>query len=157
MQTSTRAATLEANKALLRRYKTGILNERTLDALAEVAAVDYVDHAPFSGQPPGLDGLKQRVSMLWHALDPHWTIDDVIAENDMVVLRWHLSGTHRAAFAGIDATGKRCAIRGIDMYRVRDGRMVEHWNAVDLFGFRQQVLGASRLQPLLKNDGRPSI
>lgn len=141
MPASTGSQTLEANKALLRRYKTGILNERNLDALGEVAAVDYVDHAAFPEQSPGLDGLKQRAAMLWEALDPHWTIDDVIAEDDIVVLRWHLSGTHVAPFAGIAATGKPCVIRGIDMYRVREGRMVEHWNAVDLYGFQQQVRG----------------
>jgi steroid delta-isomerase-like uncharacterized protein len=130
---------LEANKALLRRYKTGILNARDVDALGEVAAVDYLDHAAFPGQAPGLEGLKQRASILWQALDPHWTIDDVIAERDIVVLRWHLSGHHVGAFAGIAATGQPCGIRGIDVYRVHNGKIAEHWNAVDIYGFWQQV------------------
>lgn len=133
--------TLDMNKRLLRRYKTGILNDRDLAALEEVAAVDYLDHAAFPGQAPGLAGLKQRATTLWQALDPHWVIDDVVAENDMVVLRWHLSGRHVGDFAGLAATGKPCVIRGIDMYRVRDGKMAEHWNVVDLYGFLQQVTG----------------
>lgn len=136
-------STLESNKALLRRYKTGILNERDADALREVATVDYLDHAAFPGQAPGLEGLKQRAQILWRALDPTWTIDDVIAEGDRVVLRWHLTGRHVGAFAGVAPTGRPCVIRGIDMYRVRDGKMCEHWNVVDTFGFVQQVSEAA--------------
>jgi predicted ester cyclase len=139
MPTGATAATLEANKALLRRYKVGILNSRDVDALGEVAAVDYLDHAAFPGQAPGLVGLKQRITTLIQALNPFWTIHDVVAEGDMVVLRWSHSGTHVGEFMGVPATGRRFVSRGIDMYRVRDGLMVEHWNVVDMYGFHQQV------------------
>jgi steroid delta-isomerase-like uncharacterized protein len=131
--------TTEANKALLRRYKTDILNTRDIDALDQVAAPGYLDHAAFPGQPPGLEGLKQRAATLFRALDPQWTIHDAIAEDDLVVLRWSLTGTHRGEFLGIPPTGKTFVFRGIDMYRVRNGRIAEHWNVVDMFGFCQQV------------------
>jgi steroid delta-isomerase-like uncharacterized protein len=132
-------ATVEANKALLRRYKVGILNNRDIDALGEVAAVDYLDHAAFPGQAAGLVGLKQRIATLFQALDPHWTIHDIVAEKDIVVLRWSHTGTHVGEFLGIPATGRSFTMRGIDMYRVRDGLMVEHWNVVDMLGLCQQV------------------
>jgi predicted ester cyclase len=132
-------ASAAANKALLRRYKVGILNSRDVDALGEVAAVDYLDHAAFPGHAPGLVGLKQRVTTLIQALDPYWTIHDIVAEGDMVVLRWSHKGTHVGEFLGIPATGRKFISRGIDMYRVRDGLMAEHWNVVDMFGFCQQV------------------
>lgn len=132
-------ASLEANKALLRRYKVGILNERNVDALDEVAAPDYLDHAAFPGQDPGLTGLKQRISVLWQALDPTWTIHDIVAEDDKVVLRWSLAGSHTGEVLGVPASGKSIVINGIDMYRVRDGKMVEHWNVVDAFGFYQDI------------------
>jgi steroid delta-isomerase-like uncharacterized protein len=131
--------TVEENKAILRRYKVDILNSRDIDALDEVVAVDYLDHAAFPGQAPGLEGLKQRVTTLFQALEPTWTIDDIVAEDDMVVLRWSHIGTHVGEFLGIPPTGKSFTIRGIDMYRVRDGKMAEHWNVVDLYGFCQQV------------------
>lgn len=134
---------IEANKALLRRYKVDILNSRDLDALEEVAAVDYVDHAALPGQAPGLAGLKQRVTKLWQALEPQWAIDDIIAECDIVVLRWSHVGRHVGEFIGIPPTGRTFTNHGIDIYRVRDGKMAEHWNVVDLFGFYQQVTGAS--------------
>lgn len=129
----------EANKALLRRYKVDILNSRDIDALGEVAALDYLDHAAFPGQAPGLEGLKQRAATLFRALDPRWTIDDIVAERDMVVLRWHHTGSHLGEFLGIPPTGRPFVFRGIDMYRVEGGKMAEHWNVVDTYGFCQQV------------------
>jgi predicted ester cyclase len=79
------------------------------------------------------------VSILFRALDPQWTIHDVVAEDDMVVLRWSHQGTHIGEFIGIPPTGKPFIMRGIDMYRVRDGKMAEHWNVVDIYGFCQQI------------------
>jgi steroid delta-isomerase-like uncharacterized protein len=131
--------TIEANKAIVSRYKVDILNSRDLDALGEVVAIDYLDHAAFPGQAPGLQGLKQRIAKLCQALDPQWTIDDIVAERDMVVLRWSHVGTHVGEFLGIPPTGKPFTFKGIDWYRVKDGKMVEHWNVVDMYGFCQQV------------------
>jgi steroid delta-isomerase-like uncharacterized protein len=131
--------TTEANKALLRRYKVGILNTRDIDALDQVAAPGYLDHAAFPGQAPGLEGLKQRAVILFRALDPQWTIHDAIAEGDLVVLRWSLTGTHRGEFLGIPPTGQAVTLHGIDMYRLQDGKIAEHWNVVDMFSFCQQI------------------
>ena len=100
------AKTLEANKQVVRRYKVGILNSRDVDALDEIVAADYLDHAAFPGQAPGLEGLKQRVKILFEALDPRWTIHDMVAERDIVVIRWSHTGTHRGEFLGVPATGK---------------------------------------------------
>jgi steroid delta-isomerase-like uncharacterized protein len=131
--------TIEANKAIVRRYKVDILNSRDLEALDQIVSVDYLDHAAFPNQGPGLDGLKQRVVTLFQALDPHWTIQDIVAERDIVVVRWSHSGTHRGEFLGMPPTGKDFTLRGIDIYRISDGKMAEHWNVVDMFGFCQQI------------------
>jgi predicted ester cyclase len=55
------------------------------------------------------------------------------------LLRWSHTGTHVGDFLGIPPTGKAFTFRGIDMYRVRDGKIAEHWNVVDMLGFCQQV------------------
>jgi steroid delta-isomerase-like uncharacterized protein len=130
---------VDANKAIVRRYKVDILNSRNIDALDEIVAVDYLDHAAFPNQARGLTGLKQRVAYLFQALDPRWTIHDMIAERDIVVVRWSHSGTHRGDFLGIPPTGNAFTLRGIDIYRIGDGKLAEHWNVVDLFGFWQQM------------------
>jgi steroid delta-isomerase-like uncharacterized protein len=131
--------TIEANKAIVRRYKVDILNSRDLDALDQIVAVDYLDHAAFPNQAPGLKGLKQRLATLFRALDPQWTVHDMIAERDIVVIRWSHAGTHIGEFLGIAPTGKNFIFKGIDIYRISHGKMAEHWNVVDMFGFCQQI------------------
>jgi predicted ester cyclase len=122
----------EENKALVRRYKLEILNGRRLDALGEVASEDYVDHAAFPGQAPGLGGFRQRLELIVRAFDPQWTMLDTVADADRVVVRWILRGVHRAAFLSFAATGAAIELNGIDMYAVKNGKFVEHWNVVDL-------------------------
>ncbi|PZR63262.1 MAG: hypothetical protein DLM71_04955 [Chloroflexi bacterium] len=130
---------IEINRAVIRRYKEDILNSRDVAALDLIVAEDYLDHAAFPEQGPGRNGLKQRVEYLFDAFDPHWTVHDMIAERDMVVVRWSHSALHRGEFLGLQATGRAFTMRGIDMYRVVAGKMSEHWNVVDMFGLYKQV------------------
>jgi predicted ester cyclase len=129
----------EANKAIVRRYMDQVLNGRHVDALDEIAAEDYIDHAAFPGQVPGRQGMKYRISYLLAALDPYWTAHDFIAEGDLVVSRWSLAGTQRGEFLGIRPTGREFTLKVIELYRVKDGKMAEHWNVVDMFGLYQQL------------------
>ena len=131
--------TIEGNKAIVRRYKEDILNSRDLPALDAIVADGYLDHAAFPRQGPGRVGLKQRVSYLFEAFDPHWTVHDIIAERDIVVVRWSHSGIHRGEFLGLPPTGREFTMRGIDIYRITAGKMSEHWNVVDMFGLYQQL------------------
>jgi predicted ester cyclase len=131
--------TIEANKAIVRRFKDDVLNGRNVDVLDEIVAEDYLDHAAFPGQEPGRRGVKTRISYILAALDPRWTAQDFIAEGDLVVARWSLAGTHRGEFLGLQPTGKEFTLKVIEQYRVKDGRMAEHWNVVDMFGLYQQL------------------
>jgi steroid delta-isomerase-like uncharacterized protein len=130
---------IEANKALVRRYYEEVLNGRRVHLLDELAAPDYVENDPLPGQGNGREGFKQRVAMLLDALAPTFTVADVVAENDRVVVRWINSGTHVAPFLGIPATGRSFRMAGIDIHRVADGRLAEHWHVVDQFAMLQQL------------------
>ena len=130
---------IDSNKAIARRVFDEVLSRRNLAALDELATADYVEHNPLPGQRTGLDGLKDRYTMVLNGLDPHFTIEDVIAEGDRVVLRWTNSGTHVAEFLGMPPTGKSFTIGGIEIWRVQDGKLAEHWDMVDVFGQLQQL------------------
>jgi predicted SnoaL-like aldol condensation-catalyzing enzyme len=88
--------TTEENKAVVRRYYEDVLNAGDLDSLDELALANYQEHDPLPGQTTGREGLRQRVEMLRRAFRPHFTIEDVIAEQDKVVVRW----TNRGAQVG---------------------------------------------------------
>jgi len=126
-------------KEVARRLYEEVLNDRNLAALDDLAVVDYVEHDPLPGQGTGLDGLKDRFTMLIDGLAPRFTIEDVIAEGDKVVVRWTNSGTHVGEFLGIPPTNKTFSIAGIDIYRLSGGKLAEHWHVVDVFGQLQQL------------------
>ena len=129
----------EANKALARKMFEDVLNGRNLDLLDEVATSDYVEHNPLPGQRTGIAGIRDRYTMVLTAFDPHFTIDDVIAEGDKVVLRWTNSGTHVGEFLGMPPTGRSYRIPGVEIWRVENGKLAEHWDVVDVFGQLQQL------------------
>jgi steroid delta-isomerase-like uncharacterized protein len=129
----------EENKAIARRGYEAI-NQNNLDALDEVAAPDITDHDPAPGQAPGLEGVKQWFSSMHTAFpDFQMNVEEMIAEGDKVVARVRMSGTHQGEFMGIDPTGNRVEISGIDILRVADGKIVEHWGNFDDLGMMQQL------------------
>jgi steroid delta-isomerase-like uncharacterized protein len=129
----------KSNKQVARRFYDDVLNRGDVDAIDEIAAADYNEHDPLPGQGTGRDGLRDRVTALRVGLEPKFTLEDVIAEDDRVVVRWTNSGTHVAEFLGIPATGKSFTIAGIDIYRVQDGKLAEHWHVVDQLSMMGQL------------------
>ena len=72
--------------------------------------------------------------MLIDALDPHFSIEDMIAEGDRVAVRWTNSGKHVGPFLGAPPTNRPFSIAGIDIYRLEDAKLAEHWHVVDVYG-----------------------
>lgn len=131
--------TTEENKAIVRRYYEDVLNSGNTSALEELAVAQYDEHDPLPGQANGREGLRQRVEMLRSAFQSHFTIEDIIAEQDKVAVRWTSRGTHVGAFMGLPVTGKSFTIAGIDIHRLQDGKMAEHWHVVDQLSQLQQL------------------
>jgi steroid delta-isomerase-like uncharacterized protein len=129
----------EESKAIARRGYEAI-NQNTLDALDEIVASDMTDHDPAPGQGPGLEGVKQWFSEMHTAFpDFQMNVEDMIAEGDKVVNRVSMSGTHEGEFMGIEPTGNRVTITGIDILRITDGKIVERWGNFDNLGMMQQL------------------
>ncbi len=132
--------TEEKNKALNRRFVEEVINQGNLDAIDDLIDPGTVDHAAPEGFPTGREGAKYFATMMRSAFpDLHLTIEDMISEEDKVVVRSTWSGTHEGEFMGIPATGRRVTVSQIDISRVADGRMVEHWGQFDALGLMQQL------------------
>ncbi len=131
----------ETNKAVVRRYRE-IHNTNQLDKLGEVLAADYVPHTLMPGMTPGLETYKQIHQMTLAAFpDLHVTTEDLIADGDQVVERWTQTQTHTgiAMFGAPANSGKKVRITGISIYRLKDGKIVEHWADMDFFGVMVQL------------------
>lgn len=131
----------EINKSILRRYFDEGWNKGRLEVLDEIVAANYVNHDPFvPGLPPGPEGLKPIFAGLRAAFaDLHYTIEDMISDGDKVVTRWTMRGTHTGDLMGIPPTGKQVIIGGMQIERIADGKIVEHWRKSDELGLMQQL------------------
>ncbi|MFE4468871.1 ester cyclase [Leifsonia sp. NPDC056824] len=127
------------SRTLVRRMYDEVLNERSLEVIDQIAVEDYIENDPMPGQGGGRSGLRDRVSMLVTALEPRFTVEDVIAEGDRIVVRWRNRGTHVEPFLGLPASGRQFDIAGIDIYRVAGGRLAEHWHVVDQLAMLTQL------------------
>ncbi len=127
-------------KEIVRRFVEEYQEKRDPEALAEYLAPAVVDHTPMPGTAPGADGVRQVFEMLWSALpDMRVEIHDQIAEGDKVVTRKSFLGTQRGELLGVPPTEKEVHLDLIDIVRVADGRIVEHWNIIDSYGLMQQL------------------
>lgn len=121
-------------RAVRRLYHEG-MNEGRLEVFDELVTPDHIEHNPFPGQSDGLEGLKQRAAMVRAAFNPTFVLDDVIEEGDKVVVMWTNHGTHVGTWFGFAPTGKEVVVHGVDIFRLRDGRLAEHWDVVDTTDF----------------------
>ena len=141
------------NKETVRRLYEEVGNQGRLELIDEIALPDHVEHNPFPQQSQGAEGLKQRISMIRAAFNPRFTIEHLIAEGDKVAVMWSNRGTHVADWFGFAATGKEINTRGVDFHLLRDGRLAEHWDVVDLLDFLTKV-GVLQAPPAPARGGR---
>ena len=66
-------------------------------------------------------------------------IDDLVAEDDKVVLRWSTTGTHTGSYGSVPPTGRVVTMNGVDVYRLAGGRIVEAWSMWDGLAAYQQL------------------
>ena len=131
--------TLEDNKAIVRRFVDEIFVGGRHETVDELLADDFVAHTwPSTGRPK--DDLKAAIDRAAAGLsDPEFTIEDVIAEGDRVAVRLTTAATQVGEFMGMPPSGKRYSIEEIHIFRLRDGKVVEHWHQFDQMGMMRQL------------------
>lgn len=133
----------EHNKAISRRWYLELFNQGKLEIADEITTDDYTNHNPYA--PPGGFGLgpqasKNVVTLYRDAFpDIRFTVDDQIAEGDLVVTRWTVRGTNTGSLNGMPPTGKCAIVSGMSTERYVDGKMAESLVSFDMFGLLQQL------------------
>ena len=130
----------DSNKALIKRM-VDTFNSGNLDGLDQVYAIDAKFHGAMGVELSGLEDLKGYFQTFVDAFSDLPTIGDpIVAEGDMVVVHFVVSGTHTSDLEDIPPTGKRIEeVRGLSMNRISGGRVVEEWEVVDQMGMMQQL------------------
>lgn len=130
----------EQNKTIVRRYREAH-NTNQLDQLDEIVEASLITHNLLPGLPPGLEGGKMaHMGGMASFPDMYVKTEDLIAEGDRVVERWTNSGTYTGVpFFGTPPNEKRFSVSGTSIYRIANGRIVEHWGEMDFLGLLQQL------------------
>ena len=112
---------LEQNKQIARRLYEECWNQGKVDRVDQLIAKDCRYHDPaFPSLAPGVDSLKRHITMCRNAFpDLRFSLDDMIAERDEVVVHWTANGTHEGPFLGVAATRKIATVGGTSIYRIK--------------------------------------
>lgn len=143
------------NKAVSRRWIEAY-NARDDAAQADVLGPGYVGHAPASLEASPMDTAAWTRFLAGFTEgfpDLQLTIEDTVAEGDLVAQRITFNGTHTGVFQGLPPTNRRVTFSGLELNRFEDGRVAEHWFQLDALGLLQQlglaVVPGPRLVPRL--------
>jgi len=130
----------EANKALIRAHYDATSNAYKPAAIERQIAADFVDH----GNPGivGPEGVKAHIKALRAAFpDLVVTIEDMVAENDLVAVRGTWRGTHQGEFRGVPPIGRKVDFSGMVFWRFAGGQIRECWGLVDVPTLMRQLQG----------------
>ena len=123
----------EENKAIVSRVYE-IICTGDFDKAEEIVDREAPDNELRPGDPPAklIDTFKETFSEAREGFpDLTIAVEDVMAEGDKVTARVTMRGTHQGEFQGIAPTGRRVEVRAIDMFRIENGKIVEHWGHAD--------------------------
>lgn len=130
----------EANKTVSRRLTQEAFNQGKYDVIEELVAPTFVNHDPATGDTNGPDGTRELIEGYRSAFpDLKITIEEQIAEGDLVATRWTGTGTHKGELMGIAPTGKETTVTGLTVEKFKSGKIVESWTNWDTLGLMQQL------------------
>ena len=135
---------LDQNKELTRRFYEECWNQGKTERLDQYIAKDCSYRDPvFPSLAPGVESLKRHITMCRNAFpDLRFSLDDMIAERDEVVVHWTAHGTQEGQFLGVAPTRKTATVGGTSIYRIKNQKIVEQaadWNLLTLL----EQLGAA--------------
>jgi steroid delta-isomerase-like uncharacterized protein len=129
-----------ANKELVRRFYKDVYVDWNMALADEIVSPQFTSHDWPEGGPTGPKAFRNYYSAIRSALpDARYEVDDLIAEDDKVVVRWRLLGTHSGAFRGLAPSGRPITLKGIAIYRVAAGKLMERWVVSDLYSALEEI------------------
>lgn len=128
----------EKNLQLIGEFSEAIFTNKELTQVEHYIAKDYIQHNPLVQQ--GSEGFKQFFSEWFKAVpDFTYTLKNIIAKDDYVWVYGTYSGTQKGDWLGIAATDKGYAFDAVDIFRIENDKLKEHWDVLDVYGLFTQL------------------
>jgi steroid delta-isomerase-like uncharacterized protein len=129
----------EVNLATLAKFADAV-NTGKFDLFKEAVSRENIDHDPARGQVPGPEGYRVFFSKLRDAFpDLSVALETLVADEESIAFAYTLTGTQNGSLMGIAPTGRKIKIRGLQISKFKDGKMVERWGSSDELGMLQQL------------------
>ena len=130
----------EGNKQLINAFIEDVINQGRMERANDLVKADFVELDPLPGQEQGREGIKAVIHQMRSAFpDIRWVVDEMVAEGEKVVTRFHWTGTHQADFLGIPATRRSVKVNGVVIDRLDSGMMADSRILMDTLGMMQQL------------------
>lgn len=131
---------MATNSDVVRRLTDEAFIAGNFDTWDEIIAGDLVDNDPMPGLPPNGEGIKTLAQMVVATFDDR-TIEaeHLEAPDGRVVENWVFTGKHTGDAMGIPPSGEAITIRGIEIWRVADGKITERWGVIDVSDVMQKA------------------
>ncbi len=132
------------NKKLLLQFIEEVWNEGNAEASDKYIASKYTIHHdpgdPWDKKVLDLQGYKERVRLSRAPFpDQRFSIQDILANGDRVVMTWYWIATHQGDIPGFPATGNQIRMSGVTVYYIEGGRFTGHWQITDRLGVYMQL------------------
>jgi steroid delta-isomerase-like uncharacterized protein len=129
------------NKQIVEKFIAALFTDGDLTAVDRYLDPGFINHdPPLPGSPDGPDGMRKVAEIMRRAF-PDWRSDvqHMIAEGDLVAEHFVAHGTHRGSVMGEAPTGQDVVLRGVNIFRIADAKIVERWGRLDDLGLLQQL------------------
>ncbi|HKT00332.1 MAG TPA: ester cyclase [Rugosimonospora sp.] len=133
---------VEENKKVLLRFQHEVFNQGdwSTETLQRNLTDDFIDHAAMQGDPPGLEGVQMRFSAWASAFaEAEEENELMLGEKDLLAVMYTLHAHHRGEFMGVPPTDRDVAIPGMEVVRIRDGKIAEHWGIYDFLRTAEEI------------------
>jgi predicted ester cyclase len=126
-------------KTYITAFETAMNNPEVKD-FSNFMSPLMVDHAPWPGHTPDVTGFAAGLSEMRSSFpDLQVKVNRAVREGDLLAVHLNISGTQLGPFMGKPPSGKTFNVEAMDLVRLREGKIVEHWGVMDAAGMAQQL------------------
>ena len=126
------------NKKIIGAFAESVFVKKDLSAVDQYMRSDYIQHNPLV--KPGASGFKEFFSA-WFASVPDWrySLKKIVADESEVWVYGTYAGTLEKEWLGVTASGQKYAFDAVDIFRLEEGKLAEHWDVMDVYGLFKQL------------------
>jgi predicted ester cyclase len=130
----------ERNKEVVHRFQTEVINNHNVAALHDLAGPGYLNYIAVRPEPFTLAEVDEPLQMFFDAFpDMTHHAEMIVAEDDLVAVKYTITATHKGAFQGIPPTGRQITVNGTAVYRLKYGKIVEDYPGFSPLDLLQQI------------------